>query len=110
MSETNPIKSMSDEQLAQSIGSRERELVEARFGHSMQQLENTASLTRIRKDIARMQTEARAREIVQGLAKGQLVAKHQKTAAAKTDATAPQAPAEKGGFLKGIVDRLTGKE
>jgi large subunit ribosomal protein L29 len=107
----NTTKSMTDEQLVQSIRSKERELVAARFRHSSNQLENTATLRVIRKDIARLKTEVRSRELANGLHHGALLARHARgTAGAAAPAAADQAPAERGGFLKGIVDRLTGKE
>lgn len=104
------IKNLSDEQLVHGMLSRERDLVTARFAHSMNQLENTASLAVIRKDIARMKSEARAREIVAKLGKGALVSKHRGSfTAQKAGEQAGQSP-EKGGFLKGIVDKLSAKE
>lgn len=104
------IKTLSDEQLVHGLLSRERDLVIARFAHSMNQLENTASLAVIRKDIARMKSEARARELAAKLGKGTLVSKHRSSfGQGKADEQAPQS-AEKGGFLKGIVDKLTVKE
>ncbi len=107
----NPLKAMSDEQLVQGLLGKERELVASRFRHSMNQLENTATLRVIRKDIARMKTEVRARELATGGQHGSLAAKFGRaTAATPANAAAEQAPAERGGFLKGIVDRLTGKE
>lgn len=104
------LQSLSDEQLVANLQSRERELVSLRFRHSMNQLENTATLRTVRKDIARIQTEARRREVAGGLSKGALVARHAATTApAGTTETGAAAP-DRGGFLKGIVDKLTGKE
>jgi large subunit ribosomal protein L29 len=101
---------MTDEQLVEKLRTRERELVAARFTHSMNQLENTASLRVIRKDIARLKSAARTRELAQGLQKGSLIATHR--APSETEAAAAQAApaAKRGGFLKGIVDKLTTKE
>jgi len=105
----NTTKSLTDEQLVQSVRSKERELVAARFRHSSNQLENTATLRVIRKDLARLKTEVRARELANGLHHGALMARHARGGAAAAPA-ADQGPTERGGFLKGIVDRLTGKE
>jgi large subunit ribosomal protein L29 len=106
------LKDISDADLVKNINDRERELVTLRFKLSSNQLENTATLKNVRRDLARMKTEVRTREIAQGLNKGSLVARH---GVARPSMTAPagaseSATAERGGFLKGIVDRLTGRE
>lgn len=101
---------LSDEQLVHRVFEQERMLVQARFRHSMNQLENTAKLRDLRKEIARLKTEARTREIAQGLPKGQLIHVHRQTFSAQSAAGAEQAPEQKGGFLSGIVDKLSGKE
>ena len=49
---------LTDEQLVHKVLQVERDLVTARFKHSMNQLENTARLRVLRRDIARLQTEA----------------------------------------------------
>lgn len=102
------LSGLSDQDLVQRIVSLEREMVDARFRHSMNMLEDTASLRRLRRSMARLRTEQTRRERDAGLAKGQLVAGQVATPA--DDASAAAAPAEKGGFLKGIVDKLTGAE
>jgi large subunit ribosomal protein L29 len=99
---------LSDEQLIHKALQIERDLVTARFKHSMNQLENTARLRVLRRDIARIQTEARVRELKAELPKNALLARHQASFGA-TRGTAPAQP-EKGGFLSGIVDKLTGKD
>jgi len=104
------LSTLSDDALVAKIRERERELVRTRFAHSMNQLENTASLRVIRKDIARLQTEARAREVAQSRPKGSLLQLTAKKEAAPEATTTPAAAPEKGGFLKGIVDKLTNKE
>jgi large subunit ribosomal protein L29 len=100
---------LTDEQLVHQVLQTERELVAARFKHSMNQLENTARLRVLRRTIAQLRTEARARETASGLAKNALFARHTASFAASRG-TAAAAPAAKGGFLSGIVDKLTGKE
>jgi hypothetical protein len=83
--------------------------VTLQFQNSMSTLENTARLAVVRKQIARLKTEARAREIDQGLPKDTLFIQYSKTFA-KTDTVAPHEVVTSGGFLSGIVDKLTGKE
>jgi len=105
---------LTDEQLVHKVLQSERELVAARFKLSMQQLENTSRLRVIRKEIARLRTEARQRELRAGLAHDTLLAQHRRSFSAEARAAgAPATPApkaEKGGFLAGIVDKLKGKE
>ena len=111
MATTSKIKTLSDEALTHHLFEVERDLVKARFAHSMGQLENTATLGNMRKSIARIKTEARSREISQGLPKDSLIRSHRSTlnAAGPTDSPA-QAAEEKGGFLQGIVDKLTSND
>jgi large subunit ribosomal protein L29 len=106
---------LNDEQLVHKVLEIERELVRAQFKHSMNQLENTSKLRVLRHDIARLRTEARARETAAGLHKNELLARHRKTfaekAVAASQGAAPVAASpERGGFLSGIVDKLSGKE
>lgn len=101
---------MSDEQLVHRVLQVERDLIGARFKHSMNQLENTASLRVLRREIARLRTEARTRELREGLPKNGLLVRHRGTFRGPAGATEARAPAEKGSFLSGIVDKLTGKE
>ena len=101
---------LSDADLVHKVLQTERDLVTARFKHSLNQLENTAKLGVLRRDIARMRTEARTREVKNGLAKGQLLGTHRATFGGKAASSSEAPAAEKGGFLSGIVDKLTGKE
>lgn len=101
-------KDLSDEQLVHRVLARERDLVTARFDHSQNQLENTSTLRVIRKDIARLRTEVRTREIAQNVGKDALLSKHRGSFGA---APAPQSGGvDRGGFLKGIVDRIATSE
>lgn len=100
---------LSDEQLVHRVFSTERELIQARFRHSTNQLENSAHLRVLRKEIARLKTEARRREIAQGLAKDLLIHTHRQTFA-PTAVEAGTTEEAKGGFLSGIVDKLSGKD
>jgi len=102
------MKELSDEQLAHEVLQAERQLASLQFQHAMSALENTAQLGRVRKSIARLETEARKRELEQGLAKDSLVQQHAKTIAEGEGAQVGQVDAS-GGFLSGIVDKLTGK-
>lgn len=99
---------LTDEQLVHRALDAERDLVRKRFKHKMNQLENQAQLGDIRRDIARMQTEARSREISRGLPKGSIFNTHRGSHGGKA-IDAEGGPA-KGGFLSGIVDKLTAKE
>jgi large subunit ribosomal protein L29 len=103
---------MNDEQLVHRVLQVERDLISARFKHSMNQLENTTRLRVLRREIARLRTEARARELRGGLPKNALLVQHRATFRRAVPAAAESgAPsAEKGSFLSGIVDKLTGKE
>jgi large subunit ribosomal protein L29 len=101
---------LSDAELVHKVLQTERDLVAARFKHSLNQLENTAKLGVLRRDIARMRTEARTRELKNGLPKGQLLVTHRATFGGAKAASSDAPAAEKGGFLSGIVDKLTGKE
>jgi large subunit ribosomal protein L29 len=108
------IREMSDEALVHREFSLERELLAMRFRHSMQELENTSQMRVLRKDIARIQTEARSRETQQGLPKNSLRDQYRSSFSAaggesvEVDDAVQEAPS--GGFLSGIVDKLTGKE
>jgi large subunit ribosomal protein L29 len=106
---TAPYAELSDAELVHKVLQAERDLVGARFKHSLNQLENTARLGVLRRDIARMRTATRTRELESGLEKGKLLTLHRATFGGK--AASSEAPAaEKGGFLSGIVDKLTGKD
>lgn len=96
-----------DGALAHRLFQTERDLVSARFRHSMTQLENTSTLRVLRRDIARMKFEMGNRELSQGLAKNTLIDRSRASFRASEDA-APVA--SKGGFLSGVVDKLAGKE
>lgn len=104
-------QSLNDEALVHQALATEREFVEARFRHSMDLLEDTSVLRQLRRDIARMKTEQRARELAAGLPKGALAAMHRATfGEADSGEGAEASGAEQGGFLKGIVDKITGSD
>jgi ribosomal protein L29 len=102
------LQELSDEQLVHKVFEAEQELVRTRFRLSMNQLENTASVSVLRKTIARLKTEAGRRERDKGLRKDTLVNAHR--ASFRGTSEAAEAAPEKGGFLSGIVDKLTGNE
>ena len=110
MSVAEEIRSMTDEALTHQMFDAERELVQARFHHSMGTLENTSQIGILRKQIARIQGEARSREIAQGLRKGALIQSHRATYQAGTSSVSEEGSDAEGGFLQGIVDKLTTKE
>jgi large subunit ribosomal protein L29 len=104
------VADLSDADLVHRVLQIERDLVAARFKHSLSQLENTSRLRVLRREIARLRTEARTREIESGRARDTLLAEHRRSFTGGQPAAAVEAPAEKGGFLAGIVDKLKCKE
>jgi large subunit ribosomal protein L29 len=57
------IRELSDMDLAQKIKDVRGELFNLRFRLATGQLDNTAQIAAVKKDIARLQTELRAREL-----------------------------------------------
>ena len=57
------IRELSDEALAEKLKDCRAELFNLRFQMSTSQLDNTARVTTVKKDIARVLTEQRARQI-----------------------------------------------
>ena len=57
------IRELSDEELAQKLEDGRAELFNLRFQMATSQLDNTARVTTVKRDIARVQTEIRARQI-----------------------------------------------
>ena len=57
------IRELSDEQLAQKLEDGRAELFNLRFQMATSQLDNTARVNTVKKDIARVLTEQRARQI-----------------------------------------------
>lgn len=57
------IKAMSDDELAKKLEEGRAELFNLRFQMATSQLDNTARVKTVKKDIARVLTEQRAREI-----------------------------------------------
>ena len=57
------IRELSDEELAKKLEEGRAELFNLRFQMATSQLDNTARVTNVKRDIARVQTEMRARQI-----------------------------------------------
>jgi len=57
------IKEMSSEEIGKQIVGEENNLVDLRFSHELKQLTNTAKLRATKKDIARMKTLLKEREL-----------------------------------------------
>jgi ribosomal protein L29 len=94
---------VSDAQVVAKLKEAEVALVRARFKHSLGQLENTSILRIHRRDIARFLGELRSRELSRDLAKDTL----RSVESAPVSAVADEDASPDGGFLSGIVDKLT---
>ena len=57
------IRELTDEELAKKLEEGRAELFNLRFQMATSQLDNTARVKNVKRDIARVQTEIRAREI-----------------------------------------------
>lgn len=57
------IRELSDEQLVEKLKENRAELFNLRFQMATSQLDNTARVKNVKKDIARLLTEQRARQI-----------------------------------------------
>ncbi len=70
----NSFTSLETAALVGQLGQLETDLTKGQFQLASRKLENTASLRKIRTDIARIKTELRRREIAEGLGKASLEA------------------------------------
>jgi large subunit ribosomal protein L29 len=59
----NPVTEMSDGELISELAAGKRELFNLRFQLATGQLENSARIRQVKKNVARVSTEIRAREI-----------------------------------------------
>ena len=59
----NELTEMTDAELVNELGGAKRELFNLRFQLATGQLENTARMKHVKKTVARVKTEIRAREI-----------------------------------------------
>lgn len=57
------INEMNSEEIIKRIDEEEKNLVDLRFAHELKQLTNTAKLKLVKKDIAKMKTILRQREL-----------------------------------------------
>jgi large subunit ribosomal protein L29 len=63
MAKESSVRDLSDAELVARLGDVKQELFDLRFQHATGQLDDTAKLGRVRKDVARVNTEIREREI-----------------------------------------------
>jgi len=63
------IREMKDDELIKRIEEEDKNLVDLRFSHQLKQLTNTAKLKIAKKDIAKMRTVLKERELAQKKAK-----------------------------------------
>ena len=104
---TEEIKSMSDQKLVHTELQLERDLIVARFAHRTSQLDDNSVIKKIRRDIARLRTAARSRELTQSIPKDALKAMHLSSFAPESGSGDG---ADGAGFLKGIVDKVSSNE
>ena len=98
------LKAMSDEALVHHELQLQRDLVRKNFAHATNQLDDTASVRKVRRAIARARTEQRSREVAGGLGKDSLRSQHRSTF--KADAAGAASGGDNGGFLSGIADKF----
>lgn len=99
-------KALSDEALVHHELQLERDLVRKNFAHSTNQLDDTASVKKVRRGIARARTEQRARELANGLGKDALRNQYRTTFKPAAAAAAESTEQAAGGFLAGIADKF----
>lgn len=58
------IKEMKTEEIIQRIKEEERNLVDLRFSHQLKQLTNTSKIKNVKRDIAKLKTVLRERELL----------------------------------------------
>lgn len=97
------IRELTDEQLVHKELDLERELIESRFKKQFGTLEDTSTFSKIRKDIARLQTEQSKRQAEQNLSKNGLKMLYAKTF------RPTQEEDEEGtqNFLQDIADKMS---
>lgn len=98
------LASLDDAGLIAKLAELDRKSVEAKFAHSMGQLENTAVLAELRKTVARIKSEIRRRELAQGLDKGSLESKYQGVG---SEGAASASGSEEASFLQSVVDKAS---
>jgi large subunit ribosomal protein L29 len=63
MAKSNAFRELDDASLVRALTETKEELFNLRFQNATGQLDNVARLTEVRRDVARINTELRAREI-----------------------------------------------
>jgi large subunit ribosomal protein L29 len=63
MADSATVAEQSDTELIESLGQAKRELFNLRFQLATGQLENSARMSQVKKSVARIRTEMRAREL-----------------------------------------------
>jgi large subunit ribosomal protein L29 len=63
MAKTESLRDLADTELLEKLASAKEEMFNLRFQHVTGQLDNTARLGTVRKQVARLNTELREREI-----------------------------------------------
>jgi ribosomal protein L29 len=102
------LKEMDDKSLVHRELQLERELMDARFRNKTGQLEDTSKLAKLRKGIARARTLQREREAEQSLTPNALRDMYRSSFVPGEIGAGGEGGA--GGFLKGIVDKVTPNE
>ncbi|MDP6943275.1 MAG: 50S ribosomal protein L29 [Myxococcota bacterium] len=102
------LRKMTDQKLVHHELQLERELIVSRFRKATGQVEDTSQLSGLRKDIARVRTIERQRELEQGLGKNALRQQHRPSF--KPGSVDSAGDGASGGFLKGIVDKIGNKD
>lgn len=100
------LSALTDEQLVHKELQLERDMIELRFRHrdNNNQLDDTSKLRKIRRDIARLRTAQRARELKAELPKDALRNKYSSTF--KAGAAIVSGGTAGGGFLQGIASKI----
>ena len=93
---------LGDADIVSELAGKQHDLVKAQFALSMNRLQNTSSLRKLRREIAQLNTELRRREIANGLAKNTLSARHRVSGPVVRAA----GEASGAGFLAGVVDKI----
>jgi large subunit ribosomal protein L29 len=63
MAKKTTVRDLNDAELVERLGEKKQEMFDLRFQHATGQLDDTSRLTHVRRDVARVNTEIREREI-----------------------------------------------
>ena len=61
------IRELKDEELIKQIAEEEKSILDLRFAHQLKQLTNTAKLKLTRRDLAKLRTELKARQLAKNV-------------------------------------------